>query len=89
MIKVFISSISHGLESTRKDIVQDLRAGQFGVLHMEVFGARDDLPLETCLKELRNADVAVVVIGPRYGSLTPAGIGGKQFRQISHTGVLP
>src|SRR5690348_14636908 len=90
MIKVFISSVSRGLEDTRQQVIQDLRAGQFSVLHMEVFGARDDLPLDTCLKELRNADVAVVIIGPRYGSLTPAGdvsYTHEEFREARRRGI--
>jgi hypothetical protein len=90
MIKVFISSVSGGLEDTRAEIVQDLRTGRYGVLNMEVFGARDDLPLDTCLKELRAADVAVVIIGPRYGSLTPAGDASythEEFREARRRGI--
>ena len=38
---------------------------------MEFFGALSDLPIETCLEEVRRSDVMVVIVGHRYGSLVP------------------
>jgi hypothetical protein len=38
---------------------------------MEFFGARADMPIETCLEEVRRSDMLVVVVGHRYGSLVP------------------
>jgi len=38
---------------------------------MELFGARADLPIETCLAEVRQSDALVVIVGHRYGSLVP------------------
>ena len=73
MIKLFLSSVSRGLEQLREQIIGDLHTATFEVHNMEIFGARPDLPLEVCLKELRKCDAAVVIVGPRYGSLTPAG----------------
>ncbi len=38
---------------------------------MEYFGARDDVPLETCLSQVRASDILVVILAHRYGSLVP------------------
>lgn len=36
---------------------------------MEFFGARTSSPIDTCLEEVRQSDVLVVIVGHRYGSL--------------------
>lgn len=71
MVKVFLSSVSAGLEQDRAQLVNSLRQGNFDVVNMEAFGARPQPPLDVCLQELRKADVVVVIVGPRYGSLVP------------------
>ena len=38
---------------------------------MEFFGARSGQPLETCLAEVRKSDILVVIVGHRYGTITP------------------
>ena len=68
MIKLFLSSVSHGLEQLREQIVQDLRTARFDIGHMEIFGARPELPLVACLTELRKCDAVILIVGPRYGS---------------------
>ncbi len=40
---------------------------------MEFFGARPERPIETCLSEVRDSDIVVVIVGNRYGSLVPGG----------------
>ena len=45
---------------------------------MEYFGARHDQPLDVCLKEVRESDILVIIIGHLYGSLVPG-------RDISYT----
>lgn len=57
---------------------------------MEIFGAQDELPLDLCLRELRTADVAVVIVGPHYGSLVPAGDSSythEEFREARRRGI--
>lgn len=73
MLKIFLSSVYKSLENARAEVVHKLKIGEFQVINMEAFGARPDLPLEVCLKEIRKAHAAVVVIGPRYGSSIPNG----------------
>ena len=36
---------------------------------MEFFGARSNSPLETCLHEVRESDLILLLVGSRYGSL--------------------
>jgi hypothetical protein len=36
---------------------------------MELFGARADRPIKTCLREVSQSDVAVIIVGFRYGTI--------------------
>ena len=38
---------------------------------MEYFGARAARPIETCLEEVRESDVLIVIVAHRYGSIVP------------------
>jgi hypothetical protein len=38
---------------------------------MELFGARPQRPLQTCLDEVRRSRIVVVIVGHRYGTLVP------------------
>jgi len=38
---------------------------------MELFGARSGRPIDTCLDEVRQSDIVVVIVGSKYGSLVP------------------
>lgn len=90
MIKVFLSSVSRGLEVVRQQLLNDLRIARFAVVNMESFGARAERPLDVCLSELRTADVVVVVIGPRYGSLTEGdevSYTHEEFREAQRRGL--
>ncbi len=46
-------------------LVEDLRTAGFDVANMEIFGARPDLPLESCFAEIRKHDALIVIVGPR------------------------
>ncbi len=71
MIKVFLSSVSRGLEEPRARALSALRTAGYEVLNMEAFGARPEQSIEVCLREVRRADVVVIIVGPRYGSKLP------------------
>src|SRR5688572_13859020 len=55
-------------------IISDLRTAGFDVGAKEQFGAQPQPPIDVRVREVRKADVVVLLIGPRYGSLLPQGI---------------
>ncbi len=90
MIKFFLSSVRRGLQELRTQIVEGLRTAGFNVSNMEIFGARPELPLESCLAEVRRCDAMILVVGPRYGALTPAGdvsFTHEEFREACRRGI--
>ena len=88
-IKIFVSSVSTQLKSTRGQIIQDLSKAGYNVSAMEKFGARPTVPLEVCLSELRSSDIVIMLIGPRYGSLLPQGISytHAEYREAQGAGL--
>jgi hypothetical protein len=70
-------------------VALQLRTAGYDVGAMESFGAQADLPLDVCLRELRKSDVAVLIVGPKYGSLLPQGISYTQaeFREARSVGI--
>lgn len=70
-MKVFVSSVSRNIRSLRDKVIEQLRTAGYDTVNMETFGARNDPPLDVCLRELRSAEVVVLIIGPHYGSIVP------------------
>ena len=70
-LTVFVCSTYADLIEEREAVLQVIRKLQHQHDSMEFFGARTDLPIETCLEEVRRSDVLVVIVGHRYGSLVP------------------
>jgi hypothetical protein len=70
-IKVFLCSTVVDLSEERKLVLEAVRKLQIQHDSMEFFGARSKLPIKTCLEEVRNSDVLVVIVGHRYGNLVP------------------
>src|SRR5207247_1062342 len=83
------SSVSLGLEATRQQIASDLQTAGYDVGAMERFGAQPQVPIDVCLREVRKADVVILLIGPRYGSLLPQGISytHAEFREAQGAGT--
>jgi hypothetical protein len=74
-LTVFLCSTYADLAEERERVLDAVRRLQLQHDSMEFFGARADLPIDTCLEEVRKSDVLVVVVGHMYGSLVPeAGI---------------
>ena len=88
-IKIFVSSVSAQLASTRDQIIQDLSKAGYDVGAMERFGARPAIPLDVCLSELRSSDIVILLVGPRYGSLLPQGMSytHAEYREAQSAGV--
>ena len=89
MVRVFVSSVSAGLEDTRRQIVADLHTAGYDVAAMERFGAQPTVPIDVCLRETRKSDIVVIVVGPRYGSILPQGISytHAEFREAQGAGI--
>jgi len=82
MKKVFLSSTFLDLKPHRKRIVKLLEELEVNTLGMEGFGARTAKPLETCIKEVLDADIYLGIIAVRYGSVDPTT--GKSFTQLEY-----
>lgn len=70
-LTVFLCSTFADLTDERQKVLEAVRRLQLGHDAMEFFGARPDLPIETCLAEVRRAHILVVLLGHRYGSVVP------------------
>jgi hypothetical protein len=68
---VFICGTYFDLSADRGAILDAVQRLQLHLHSMEFFGARPERPIETCLSEVRESDVLVVVVGHRYGTLVP------------------
>jgi hypothetical protein len=68
---VFVCGTYSDLEKEREGALDAIRRLQFQHDSMELFGARPNRPIETCLEEVRNSDVLVVIVGHLYGSIAP------------------
>jgi hypothetical protein len=70
-LKVFVCSTYSDLTEEREAVMNAIRRLQHQHDSMEYFGARPDLPIQTCLKAVRRSDILVVIVGHRYGSMVP------------------
>lgn len=69
-IQVFVSSTFVGMEQFRQAVLEALHGVRFiKPTGMEYFGATDTPSIEKCLREVRECDMFVAILGPRYGSI--------------------
>jgi len=68
-IPIFVSSTSKDMIPYRQVVLNVLNKLKLGVKGMEVFGARTDKPLKTCLDEVSKSQFFIGILGMRYGSL--------------------
>jgi hypothetical protein len=81
-VPIFLSSTYEDLQPHRKAVWDTLEKLKVGVSGMEVFGARSEEPLDTCLDEVSKCSVFIGILGMRYGS-THAEFG-KSFVQLEY-----
>ena len=72
-MKVFLSSTYSDLREHRRQVLRMVDRFRHGGADwewfgMEAFGARDDLPIDACLKFVDECDLYVGLFGVRYGS---------------------
>ncbi|HEX7680247.1 MAG TPA: DUF4062 domain-containing protein, partial [Thermoanaerobaculia bacterium] len=70
-LRVFLCSTYTDLAEERALVLEAIRLLRLQHVSMEFFGARPELPLETCLAEVRQSNLVLVVVGSRYGTLVP------------------
>lgn len=70
-LTVFVCSTYSDLAEERATVLDAIRKLQHQHDSMEFFGARTSSPIDTCLEEVRQSDVLVVIVGHRYGSFVP------------------
>ncbi len=93
-IPVFLSSTKDDLQSERYAITFLIQQMGLIPIAMEEFGARPESPLDTCLGELDDAKIFVLVIGMRYGSPYTCDNGndgelnGKSYTEIEYDRAL-
>jgi len=68
-IPIFLSSTYKDLIPYRKEVLNTLDKLGVAVSGMEVFGARTEKPIETCLREVEKCELFIGVLGMRYGSI--------------------
>lgn len=74
---IFVSSTYTDLIPHRSAVRQVLSQFSVDIHGMEVFGARTQKPLDTCLTEVLTSEVFIGIVGMRYGSVDE--VTGKSF----------
>jgi ribokinase len=87
-LRLFVSSTSKDLEGYRDDVDGLVRRFGHVFVGMEYFGARRESPLETCLDEVSKSDVVLVIVGSRYGTLSPDKKRSYTEREVKYAGEL-
>lgn len=70
-LTVFICSTKNDLLEEREAVLEVIRRLQLHHGAMEYFGARPSRSIKTCLDEVRQSDILVVIVGHRYGNYVP------------------
>ena len=68
---IFICSTYTDLSEERSGVVEAIQKAHHHQYSMELFGAHPNRPIETCLNEVRQSDVLIVIVGYLYGSIVP------------------
>lgn len=81
-IPIFVSSTYTDLIPCRNAVREILAQYHADIRGMEVFGARTQKPLETCLSEVLTSELFIGIIGMRYGSVDEES--GKSFVELEY-----
>lgn len=87
--QVFISSTYKDLINARKKVMEEVLSMGYFPVGMESFTAGDEEQWEIIESELATTDYYVLILGKRYGSLSPEGIGytEKEFDYAESLGI--
>jgi hypothetical protein len=70
-LSVFVCGTYSDLSAERGAVLDALQRLEVEHHSMELFGARPQRPLQTCLDEVRGSRIVVVIVGHKYGTLAP------------------
>jgi hypothetical protein len=74
MLTVFLSSTSKDLVQTREAAFRAIEGLHgYHCVRMEDFGSWDEAPDDFCRAKVAESDLVICIVGPLYGSRTPAG----------------
>lgn len=68
-VSVFVSSTYKDLQPHRAEVERCLVGMSLVVKGMEFFGSSPDTPLDTCLKQLAECSLLILIVGASYGSI--------------------
>jgi len=85
-IPIFVSSTYTDLIPYRNTVREILMQYHSDIRGMEVFGARTQKPLDTCLEEVSTSEVFIGIIGMRYGSVEEES--GKSFVELEYESAI-
>lgn len=74
MLKVFISSVVNDFEEYRQAAKRAVEVMGYKPIMSENFSARPYSSDKTCITEVETSDVYIVILGEKYGFVTPEGI---------------
>lgn len=83
---IFVSSTFQDLKIHRRAVWEVLSTFDVSVRGMEQFGARPEMPLQTCIDELEQSDIYIGIIAFRHGSIEPGS--GKSYTQLEYERAL-
>jgi len=73
-MKIFISSLITGMEAERAAVKHAIELLGHEAITAEDFGARPSSPQVACLSGVRDANLVILILGPRYGARQGAGV---------------
>lgn len=89
MINIFISSTYIDCIKYRnaaKEAIESFDIDDLNIIGMELFGSRKETTLEVCKKEVQKADIYILIVAHRYGSIEK--ISKKSYTQIEYEEAL-
>jgi hypothetical protein len=80
---VFVSSVVRGFEEARDAAVEGIELLGHSAVRSERFVAQPDAPQVVCLREARDADAVVLLLGATYGPLQTSGCSASHEEYLS------
>lgn len=68
---VFVCGTYADISAERGTVLVAIQKLQLRHNSMEFFGARPEKPIDTCLEEVAQSDILVVIVGDKYGTIVP------------------